>query len=475
MHVHEYFRVLRARWRWVAAVTAVVTLTALAGSLISTPVYQASTRLFVSMSVGTSVGEALQGNQLSQQLVTSYARLLTGTTLAQRTIDSIGADRLGGMSANALASEVTATAAPGTVLLDVSVQDTSPERARDIANALSDEFVAMVRELGTPADGGAAPARVIVEQRAEVPTTATSPKTTRNLLLGSMIGLLLGIAAAVIRDRTDNRLTAEADIEEIVGSAVVGAVPFDRNRETHAAVNFTDGYSVEAEAYRELRTNLRYISVDNPPRVIVVTSPLPAEGKTTTSVNIALVLSESGKKVCLVDGDLRKPRISAYLGIIGTVGLSSVLSGQATLDEVLQPVGDGELSVLAAGVTPPNPSELLGSDTTRALFDELRTRFDYVIVDASPLLPVTDAAVLSTVADGALIAVRHGSTKRDELSTAVGNLNAVGARIIGSVLTMAPGARKGVDPYGYYYSDRTDSAAVSPELAAADPVGVHVR
>ena len=164
MDVRDYLKILQARWKIVAVVTVVVILGALGASLIATPIYQASTRLFVSTSTGTTVNEAYQGNQLSQQLVTSYAKLLTGETLAQRTIDSVGPDRLGGLSAAEISSKVTATSAPDTVLLDLSVQDASPELAREIANALSDEFVVMVKDLGTPANGGTAPARVVVEQ-----------------------------------------------------------------------------------------------------------------------------------------------------------------------------------------------------------------------------------------------------------------------------------------------------------------------
>ena len=133
-------------------------------------------------------------------------------------------------------------------------------------------------------------------------------------------------------------------------------------------------------------------------------------------MNIALVLAEAGKKVCLVEGDLRKPRVSKYLGLIGSVGLSSVLAGQADLDDVLQVTSNADLTVLASGPIPPNPSELLGTDTAHAVFTDLRRRFDYVIIDASPLLPVTDAAVLSALADGALVIARHGTTKREQLS-----------------------------------------------------------
>lgn len=469
MEVQDYLKILLNRWKIIAVVTVIAILGALGASLLSTPIYQASTRLFVSTSLGGSVNEAYQGNLLSQQRVTSYTKLLTGETLAQRTIDKLGSGALGGLTSKALAAKVAATSAPDTVLIDVGVQDASPERARDIANALSDEFVVMAKELETPEKGGTPAARVVVEQEAQTPTDPVSPKTVRNIALGAAVGLLLGIALAVLRDRLDNTVKERRVVETIVGSAMVGTIPFDKERQTHHAIAFNEGNSASAEAYRELRTNLQFLEVDNPPRVIVVTSSLPAEGKTTTAVNIALVLAEAGKSVCLLEGDLRKPRVSRYLGMVGNVGVSSVLSGQAALDDVLQPSAHDGLTVLASGPIPPNPSELLGSETARDVLAELRGRFDYVIIDAPPLLPVTDGAVLAAMSDGALVITKHASTKRDQLARAVGNLESVGARILGTVITMTPANKRGGYEYKYYYETDPSIPKMQNPVAAATP------
>ncbi|MBH5142493.1 polysaccharide biosynthesis tyrosine autokinase [Rhodococcus erythropolis] len=469
MEIVDYLKILQARWRIVAAVTVLGILGALCASLLSTPVYQASTRLFVSTSAGTSVNEALQGSQLSQQRVLSYTKLLTGRTLAQRTIDELGPRVVGGMSAEELASKVTATSAPDTVLIDLGVKDPSPELAREIANTLSSEFVALAKELETPENGGTPPARVVVEQQAQELSVPVSPKTSRNLALGAVAGLVSGIALALIRDRLDNTVKDRRTVEEIAGSAMVGTIPFDKVVEVNHAITFSDGNSVSAEAFRELRTNLQFLEVDHPPRVIVVTSSLPSEGKTTTAVNIALVLAEAGKSVCLMEGDLRKPRVSKYLGLIGSVGVSSVLSGQATLDDVLQPTEFDGLTVLASGPIPPNPSELLGTDTAKHVLDELRARYDYVIIDASPLLPVTDAAVLAAMSDGALVIARHGSTKRDQLARAVGNLQSVGAHVLGTVITMTPSRGRNAYEYSYYY----ESDKSLPQLTAVPALSAH--
>lgn len=353
MEVHDYLRILQARWKIVAVTTVVAVLGALGASLLTTPIYQASTRLFVSTSSGASVNEIYQGNLFSQQRVASYTKLLTGTTLAQRTLDRLG---LSDLTSSQLAEKVTASSAPDTVLVDVKVDDASPERARDLANALSDEFVVMARELETPENGGEPTARVVVEQHADTPATPVSPKTKRNLALGFAVGLLLGIALAVLRDRLDNTVKDRKTVEELSGTGLVGTVPLDKERQEHAAIAFQESNSGSAEAYREMRTNLKFLDVDNPPRVIVVTSALPAEGKTTTAINTALVLAEAGHSVVLVEGDLRRPRVSKYLGVVGDVGFSTVLSGQAGLEDVLQPSQYQGLWVLASGALPPTPA-----------------------------------------------------------------------------------------------------------------------
>lgn len=460
MELQDYLRILQVRWKIIAITVVAAVVGALAASLLTTPTYEASTRLFVSTAAGSSVNELYQGNLYSQQRVTSYTQLLTGETLAQRTIDALGLEE----SATELAAKVSANSSPDTVLVNVRVTDTSPERARDIANALSDEFVVMVRELETPERGGAPGARVVVEQSADAPTTPVSPKTKRNLALGFAVGLLLGVALAVLRDRLDNTVKDRAAAEAITGAATVGSIPFDKERQVTQAVDFAKGHSTSAESYRELRTNLQFLQVDNPPRVIVVTSALPGDGKTTTAVNLALALAESGKTVCLVEGDLRKPRVSKYLGLIGSVGLSNVLAGNADVNQVLQATPAG-LKVLASGPIPPNPSELLGSDTARRTLAKLRDEFEYVIVDASPLLPVTDAVVLTALADGAVVVARHGTTTREQLTRAVDNLRSVNATILGTILTMTP--TRGANAYEYRYYYESDAPAKAPAKTAA--------
>lgn len=458
MDLHEFLRVIRTRWVTVLVTTMLTILAAVAYTMTQTPQYQASTRLFVSTAAGTSVSDLYSGNRLAQDRVVSYTQLIMGETLAQRTVDRLNLD----VEASDVKGKITAKAKPDTVLIDVSVIDSSPVQARDIANALSDEFVIMVRELETPAQGSKPDARVVVEQRASVPNGPISPNKKRNLAAGLLLGGMLGIGLALLRELLDNTVKNRETLEAITGSGVVGVVPFDKSRRDHPAISFDKDNSPAAEAFRKLRTNLQFLSVDNPPRLIVVTSSVPNEGKSTTAINIALALAEADRNVLLVDGDMRRPSLSRYLSVVGSVGFSTVLSGAASLDDVLQESNFPRLTVLTAGAIPPNPSELLGSMTAKKLLSDLRARFDYVIIDTSPLLAVTDGAILAAESDGAIILVRAGETRREQLTNATGILRDVGAPVLGSILSMVPTRGSGAYSYNYYYYGRTYGESATP-------------
>jgi non-specific protein-tyrosine kinase len=197
---------------------------------------------------------------------------------------------------------------------------------------------------------------------------------------------------------------------------------------------------------------------------------VPKEGKSTTACNLAIAMAQTGVRVCLVEGDLRRPRIADYLGVESAVGMTDVLIGRVPLEDALQSWGGGMLEVLPSGPLPPNPSELLSSRGMDELMRSLEERFDLVLVDAPPLLPVTDGAILSTLTDGAVLCVRARSTRKDQLEQAVGALRAVDAKILGVVLTMVPA--KGPDAYqgyGYGYGSYK-SDAHKPQMSEADAV-----
>jgi capsular exopolysaccharide synthesis family protein len=461
LNIHDFVRLLRTRWAIICVTVVVAMAGAVAYSLITTPLYEASTRLYVSTTSDASATEIYSGTLSSQQRVLSYTQLVTGETLAQRTVDRLHLD----MSAKALKKNVTAKSPVDTVLIDVSVVDPSPIKARDIADGLSDEFVELVKELETSPEGGPPDVRVVVEQHASLPNAPVSPKKTRNLGLGLALGVLLGIGLALLRDRLDNTVKNQQIAEEITGAGLVANIPTNKERRKNPVILFENDFSPIAEAFRTFRTNLQFLDVDNPPRVLVVSGSLPDEGKTTTAMNLALALAEAEHNVVLVDGDMRRPKLHQYLDLIGSVGFSTVLSGRASLEEVLQKTRYRGLTVLTSGAIPPNPSELLGSMAAAKVLNELRTRFDFVVIDSSPLLAVTDAAILAADADGVLVVARFGETKREQLAHAVGNLKNVGARILGAVFTMSP--TRGEATYNYkYYGEKAAEGRRSPSRRA---------
>ncbi len=458
MNAQQLLQILRTRWITVTVTVLAALLVAIAITLATTPVYKASTKLFVSTTSAANATELYEGNRLSQERVFSYVDLLMGRTLAQRTVDSLGLK----IAPSELQRKVRATAKPGTVLIDVTVSDTSPAQASYIVNGLSDEFTEMVRELETSKPGARPDARVVVQQRSVPPSKPAVPDPFRNIAAGLALGGLLAVGFAVLRDRLDNTIKDPDTLEQITGVAAIGTVPFDKTLPTTPKISFHTDHSAIAEAFRKLRTNLRFLSVDDPARLILITSAMPKEGKTTTAINIALALAEAEHEVLLVDGDMRHPSVHTFFDVAGSAGFSTALSGAAEIADVLQHTEFPRLTVLTSGEKPPNPSALLGSMSARRLLDELRRRFDYVIVDTAPLLAVSDTVVLAEMADATLIVTKFGDTKCEQVTHAVRTLGGAGASLLGAVLTMTPTSKRAERTHDYYYGGKPGQPSTVP-------------
>jgi capsular exopolysaccharide synthesis family protein len=442
----QVLRALQATW-WLSAIGMIGGgLAGLGVSLLLTPVYTSSTQLFVSTTDSASTSEVFAGSQFSQQRVTSYAQLISGKELAGRVIDRLGLE----MSPTELSREIRASAVTYSVLIDVTVTDPSPVRAQEIADAVGEEFTTLAQELEAPDSGGASPVKVTVTDRPEVARSPSSPDPVRNVILGLVLGAILGGAGAVARSYLDRSVKDGDEAADLAGAPVIGVVARDDTLARRHLVN--QGVpNRTAEDYRRLRANLQFLDVDNPPRVIMVSSAVPSEGKTTLVVNLGLALVEAGRTVVIVEADLRRPKVTRYLGIVGGVGLTNILVGSAEVDEVLQRYGDGGLSVIAAGPAAPNPGQLLASQHMATLVKELRGRHDFVLVDAPPVLPVADASALASHVDGALLSIRFGSTRRDQVKQAAETLNRVGVRLLGAVLNIVPPSAEMATAHGYGY------------------------
>jgi len=252
----------------------------------------------------------------------------------------------------------------------------------------------------------------------------------------------------MLRRLLDNRIGTNRDIALITDVPVIGAVTYDAKAAERPLIVHVDPRSPRAESFRALRTNLQFVDIEGS-HSFLVTSSVPAEGKSTTAVNLAIALADAGSRVVIVDADLRRSKVSSYMDIEGGAGLTDVLIGRVELEQVLQRWGSGELHVLPAGKVPPNPSELLGSNVMAELIRKLENDFDVVIFDAPPLLAVTDAAVLAKRLGSVIMVVAANRTTRNQLSGALAALEHVGGHVAGLVLSMVP--LRGADAYGYGY------------------------
>jgi capsular exopolysaccharide synthesis family protein len=448
----DYLTIVRKRWVSIVLVTVLAVTGAIVVSLLVRPTYQATSQVFVSVTSVDTTSDLLQGSSYSQKQMASYTDLVTSPRVLIPVIEKLGL----GVRPETLAQLVSADSPLNTVLINITVSDGQPTRARDIANAIADSLATQVAQLEAPSNGAVSPIKVSTVRTATVPLAPSSPKKTLNAALGLLIGLAVGFGVAILREVLDTKVRTEADVHRVTEASVIGSVHDDADAADHPLIVQTNAQSHRAESFRRLRTNLQFIDVAERPQTIVITSSLPGEGKSTTSINLAITLADAGSRVVLVDADLRRPSIAEYMGLEGSVGLTTVLIGRAALLDVVQPWGDGQLHVLPSGQVPPNPSELLGSRAMVALLAKLTQLYDVVLIDTPPLLPVTDAAILSRLTGGAVVVVGAGTLHRHQLAEAMGSLGTVGARVLGVVLNRL--ARTPSDAYAYYdYS--TDSGA----------------
>ncbi|WP_026553860.1 polysaccharide biosynthesis tyrosine autokinase [Arthrobacter sp. 35W] len=447
MEVREYLRILRRNWIIIVALCMVGLLGAGAASVLSKPVYTAETKLFVATQTSGTAQDLNLGNTFIQARVASYVQTATTPTVLQPVIDTLGLN----LTADQLATKVKASSDLKTVLLSIAVEDGSPVQAAAIAQAVANSLIVAVDVLEKPRDGGISPVRVSVVTPAAAPSTPSAPNVKTNLALGLLIGLAAGVGVALLRTTLDNRVRSESDVHRLTDAPVLGGIAFDADATKSPLITQVSVQSPRAESFRQLRTNLQFAHVSHTSKTLLFTSSLPGEGKSTTATNLAISMAQAGQSVALVDADLRRPMVSEYLGLEGNAGLTTALVGDADVSDLLQPWGEHGLHVLTSGMIPPNPSELLGSEAMKNLIARLEKMFDAVVIDAPPLLPVTDAAVLAQHVGGVVMVVGCHKARQPEVTKSLGTLELVDADVLGIVLNRVP--VKGPDAYAYsYYS-----------------------
>lgn len=446
MELRDYVRILHKNWI-LLVVLLIVGLAGGAGyAFLQAPKYVATTQLYVSVRTeGAATGDLVQGTTFARQMVTSYVDVVNTALVLDPVIEELGLDT----TAGALAPKVSATTPLNTVLIDIAVTDGDADQAADIANAVGASFANVVQSsLEQPAgEDAASPVLITVTEPAVAPTAPASPNVRMLILLGGLLGLAIGVGVAMLRTVLDSRIHTLHDLETLSDRPMLGGIAFDPDAQKRPLIVHADPRSPRAESFRTLRTNLQFLDVEGGPRIFVVSSSGPGEGKSTTTANLAIALAETGARVALIDGDLRLPRVAEYMGLEGGVGLTDVLIGRLDVADALQKWGQKELFVLTSGRIPPNPSELLGSAAMDQVLRPLGEYFDYVLIDAPPLLLVTDAAVIGKKARGVILVAASGKTKKQEFAGAVRTLSTAGVDLLGTVVTMLP--TKGPDSYGY--------------------------
>lgn len=450
MTLSDYLRVFRERWITIA----VMILLGVGGSAAlfyaSPPEYTATSQLYVSAGNADNAQSAFIGAQLSAQRVTSYTELVKSPRVATEVIVDLALD----MPTRDLSERLQATNQPDSILITVSFVDSSPELASSVVNAATRSLTRLVDELEAPQSPllqQSVSLRVV--EQASVPTQPSSPGVSRLLGLGLLVGLVAGVVGAIIRDAVDSRVKSLEQLEEIVDAPGIGQLGHDPKFAKSTVLVQSDTNSETSEALRQIRTNVSFIDVGNRNKVLIVSSAVPSEGKTTLLTNLAILTASAGARVLIVDADLRRPRVAEALGLESTVGLTTILSGRMSVQQSVQMWGGSLLDVIASGPVPPNPSELLASQYMAKLLSDLRVNYDLILLDTPPLLPVTDAAALAPLTDGVLFACKARSTSRAQVRAAATSVRSAGSSILGAVLTMADQSPNAIGYRPYYPTD----------------------
>jgi len=506
---------LSFHWGWLLILmTLLGGIVAYGLSVRMTPIYQASAKILINQAPATKSAD-YASVMTSERMAQTYAQIITTKRVLESVIDDLNLT----YSSDTLREAITVEPVRDTQLIQVYLEDRDPQLAARSLNHLVDVFIeqnrsmqeerfsesknnlskqlddinARIREarneldqLGDQAEQQAERARIeasigeyqriysslllsfeqvrlseaqstsslIPVERAVIPEEPIRPRIQLNTWLAALAGFFLAVGIAYVSEAMDDTIKSTGDVNHHLGLPVLGFIArFERGMKVITA---TEPRSPVAEAFRSLRTNLQFASVDHPLRTILVTSPSPADGKSTVAANLSTVLAQGGHQVILVDGDLRRPNIHKVLGIANRSGMSALfVQPKPELAGSLQDSKIEGLSVLTAGEIPPNPSELLGSDKFTAILDSIKEQADIVVIDSPPVMAVTDSAVLAPRVDGVLMVIKPGTTDLAASKQAVEQLHRVGANILGVVLNEVEIGRTRNKYYhdnGYYYA-----------------------
>ncbi|MHC1560576.1 tyrosine-protein kinase domain-containing protein [Actinomycetospora sp. C-140] len=408
----------------VAVLSAVGLLVGVLAGLTSVRTYSAHTNVYVAAQPTADSSTAYQGALLAEQKARIYAQLATGWRFTSDTASAARVDP------TVVTRQVAVAPQPDSSLIVVSASDVSPVRAASLADAGG---AAMVRMVGVleQTDPGLQPAvTAAVVEPATIPTAPVSLGPPMYVVLGLLLGVLLGLGLAVLRETLDNTVRTASRLNELLGAPCLGVVG-DGRADTSASAG-SDGNPSVTQVYREIRTNLQFEA--RSAGVFVMTSCSQADGATTVSRNLAVVLGQQGHSVVVVDADLRSPQAAERPDVSNATGLTDVLVEGLPVESALQRGGAASVSVLARGLAADTSGELICSEAMVALLEKLSGSFDFVFVEAPPIESAPDATILATLCRGVILVTRAGVTTPDQLRGARTALSRASARIVGAVL-----------------------------------------
>lgn len=457
LQVRRVLRVVLSNWKGALAIFLLAIIASVGLFFLLPKTYTATNTVMVVAGGGNNLGSYLSAETLANTKAETYLTLGNAPEVAAL-VNQEFADQGRSVSWKS----ITFAKDPSNSQIRVSAGASTPEDAKTVADAFATALAVEAERVekvmatgGTDSTSSVPVVQIIPISSALVPTSPSAPVLRDNLLYGGLAGLILAALYVFVKHLFDVRIRSTEQVEETTGHSVLGTIPQDNRLGDHRQiVTFVEpgdrrGWAT-AEAIRDLRTNLTFSSVDNPPRIIVVTSALAGEGKSSIAANLASAISQSGTNVVLIDADLRRSVQTDLFHLQSGAGLTDLLSGAVELQDVIQDWDqDQRLHVLGAGRVPPNPSELLGSNAMKRLLEDL-SREAVVIVDSPPLLPVTDASVLSTHADGVLVVAKAGKTSIEDLKKATDRLARVNGHVLGVVLNQVPRTSTSAGQYGYY-------------------------
>lgn len=442
-----------------AIISFVVVFAAVAAvTFIMPPKYTATAEVFATYAGQSGETQTTNdmnsgANYLNTQIET-YPELVKTEAVLQPVIKDLGLN----MTTTDLAGVVTATNPTNTFMVDISAEVGDPQQAADIANSVAKNLSDQISsELYNNSSSSGSPIKLTVVQKAQTPTGQSSPNIPLYLAAGLILGIIVGIGVALLKDILNTKVDSTDDVRELTHASSLGTVPQAAILDDNCPVVVAQPAGSEAEEFRRIRTNLSFLTTtatQGHGRLLVITSTDPSEGKTTVSSNVAVALAEEGKSVLFIDADLRHPSIAHKLGIEGHVGLSHVLSRQASPADVIQKYWKPNLHIMPAGKRPANASILLNSDLMKEMVKQALTQYDYVIIDTAPLSVASDATVFGRMAGGLVLVTGKGIVKKKELENTVTALQTAEVPILGFIFNFAdPKKMHSKNYYYYYYED----------------------